>query len=204
MNSAAAPTRAYVMRERALTTAQTGERILAATTELFAELPFAQLTLAAVAERAGVSAQTVIRRFGDKEGLIAAAAARGTANIDSQRDEAPAGDLDAIVANLVEHYEQAGDIALRLLAEEESSAQVAALTKMARDYHRAWCTKVFAPTLDALRGIARDRRLAQLVAVCDVYTWKLLRRDCGLSRRQVTLALLELLAPLTSTTPPRP
>jgi hypothetical protein len=32
--------------------------------------------------------------------------------------------------------------------------------------------------------------------VCDVYTWKLLRRDAGLSRRQTELALLELLGPL--------
>jgi hypothetical protein len=42
-------------------------------------------------------------------------------------------------------------------------------------------------------GVERDRRLAQLVALCDVYTWKLLRRDAGLSRRQAELALVELL-----------
>jgi len=35
------------------------------------------------------------------------------------------------------------------------------------------------------------------VAVCDVYTWKLLRRDAGLSRRQTERALVELLEPLT-------
>ena len=34
------------------------------------------------------------------------------------------------------------------------------------------------------------------VAVCDVYTWKLLRRDAGLSRRQTELALFELLEPM--------
>jgi hypothetical protein len=39
--------------------------------------------------------------------------------------------------------------------------------------------------------------VAQLVAVCDVYTWKLLRRDAGLSRTQTRTALLELLEPLT-------
>jgi len=204
MDSTGAAPRAYVMRGRALTTAQTGERILAATIELFTELPFAQLTLAAVAARAGVTVQTVIRRFGDKEGLIAAAAAHGAASISTQRDEAPVGDIDAIVDNLVEHYEVAGDLALRLLAEEESSTQAAAMAKAGRDYHRAWCARVFAPSLDGLAGVGGDRRLAQLVAVCDVYTWKLLRRDAGLSRRQVTLALRELLEPLTSTAPPRP
>jgi hypothetical protein len=34
--------------------------------------------------------------------------------------------------------------------------------------------------------------LAQLVAVCDVYTWKLLRRQSGLSRRQTEQAVVEL------------
>ena len=45
-------------------------------------------------------------------------------------------------------------------------------------------------------GVARDRRLAQLVAVCDVYTWKLLRRDAGLDRKSTELAMVELLTPL--------
>jgi hypothetical protein len=47
-----------------------------------------------------------------------------------------------------------------------------------------------------LSGVKRQRRLAQFVAVCDVYTWKLLRRDAGLSRRQTQLALVELLTPM--------
>ncbi|MEA2331317.1 MAG: hypothetical protein QOH58_1455, partial [Thermoleophilaceae bacterium] len=50
--------------------------------------------------------------------------------------------------------------------------------------------------LEGRVGVERDRRLAQLVAVCDVYTWKLLRRGAGLSRRQTELALAELLEPL--------
>jgi hypothetical protein len=43
--------------------------------------------------------------------------------------------------------------------------------------------------------VERERRLAQFVAICDVYTWKLLRRDAGLSRRQTELAVTELLKP---------
>jgi len=42
------------------------------------------------------------------------------------------------------------------------------------------------------------RRLAQLVAVCDVYTWKLLCRDAGLSQHQLATALVELLEALTT------
>jgi hypothetical protein len=56
---------------------------------------------------------------------------------------------------------------------------------------------VFAPALAGLRGVERARRLAQLIAVTDVLTWKLLRHDRHLSRRQTELALIELLQPLT-------
>ena len=34
---------------------------------------------------------------------------------------------------------------------------------------------------------------AELVAICDLYTWKLLRRDLGLSRRQTEDAIREML-----------
>ena len=56
------------------------------------------------------------------------------------------------------------------------------------------------PALDGLRGVERERRVAQFVAVTDIYTWKLLRRDRGLSRRQTKLALRELLEPLMEAT----
>ena len=59
------------------------------------------------------------------------------------------------------------------------------------------CERVFAPTLTGLRGARRTRRLAQLIAVTDVLTWKLLRHDRQLSRHQTELALIELLQPLT-------
>jgi hypothetical protein len=56
---------------------------------------------------------------------------------------------------------------------------------------------VFAPALARLGGAERARRLAQLIAVTDVLTWKLLRHDRRLSRRETELALIELLGPLT-------
>ncbi len=191
------------MTERARSTAATGERILDATVELFVERPFAQLTLRDVADRAGVTVQTVIRRFGDKEGLTAAAADRAQLHIHTHRDAAPVGDLEAAVDNLVAHYEDVGGVSLRLLAEEEAVPQLAELTAQGRALHREWCARVFAPTLATVRGADRTRRLAQLVAVCDVYTWKLLRHDAGLSPRQVATALVELLEPLTTPTTDR-
>jgi AcrR family transcriptional regulator len=190
--------RGYVMTERARSTVATGERIMDATVELFVERPYAHVTLRDVADRADVTVQTVIRRFGDKEGLTAAAADRTRVQVFSHRDAAPIGDVEGAVDNLVAHYEDVGGLVLRLLAEEDSVPQLAAMTAEGRVAHRDWCARVFAPYLTPLRGADRTRRLAQLVAVCDVYTWKLLRRDAGLSQRQVVTALVELLEPLTT------
>ena len=75
----------------------------------------------------------------------------------------------------------------------------AALLRFADDgraMHRRWCEDAFPSALAGLTGAVRRRRLAQLVAVCDIYTWKLLHLDAGLSRRQTHLAIVELLGPL--------
>ena len=65
--------RPYRMVARAKSTEATGERILDATVELFWERLADQIRLEDVAAVAGVTVQTVIRRFGTKEELFAAA-----------------------------------------------------------------------------------------------------------------------------------
>jgi AcrR family transcriptional regulator len=191
-----APSRPYRMVARAESAAATGERILDAAVQVFWELPGEQVSLDEVARRAGVSVQTVIRRFGGRDGLFAAAAKRETERVRRQRDEAPAGDPRAAVHVLIDHYEAMGDRVLRLLAEEERAPRLRQVADQGRAYHREWCSRVFAPALEGRGGVERQRRLAQLVAVCDVYTWKLLRRDAGLSRRQTEVAIVELLEPM--------
>ncbi|HRC64733.1 MAG TPA: helix-turn-helix domain-containing protein [Dermatophilaceae bacterium] len=189
--------RSYRQSERARQAEETGVRILQETRRLFEAQGYAGLTLASVAEAAGVTTQTVIRRFGDKEGLTAAAGQRVAQEIYAQRDEAPAGDLAAIVRNLVEHYETRGPVSLRLLADEHLSEAVASFTRAGRDFHHGWCERVFAPWLADLDGSTSRRRVAQLVAICDVRTWELLRHREGLTPAQTRTALLELLRPLT-------
>jgi AcrR family transcriptional regulator len=184
------------MVARAEAAATTAERILDAAVEVFWELPTDQISLDEIARRAGVTVQTLIRRFGGREGLLAAAAEREAEKVGRQRDEAMPGDPARAVGVLVEHYEVFGDRVLKMLAEEERLPALKAIVDRGRQLHRDWCSRVFAPALARLRGLERERRLAQLVAICDVYTWKLLRRDAGLSRRQTELAMTELLNPL--------
>jgi AcrR family transcriptional regulator len=183
--------RPYRMRARAEAAAETRRRILGAVIELHGERFFDQVSLEDIAERAGVTVQTVIRRFGNKEQLIEAAAEEGKKQVERQRDQAPVGDIVGAVENLVDHYEEWGESALRLLAQEERVAAFRAVTEAGRALHHEWVERTFAPLLAKRTGEERRRLLAKLVAICDVYFWKLLRRDLGLSREQTELAIRE-------------
>lgn len=185
--------RPYRQEVRAEATAATGRRILQAALDLYAERWIEQVTLEAVAARAGVTAQTVLRRFGSKEGLLAAAGDELERQVSAQRLAAPIGDVARALDNLLDHYEDMGDLVLRSLAQEGRSPAIGALMDRGRQFHYAWVERTFAPQLADLAAWDRDRRLAQLIAVTDVYVWKLLRRDQGLDRDATTLALRELI-----------
>lgn len=190
-------TRPYRMQARAESAELTGRRILQAAVDIFWERPRLEVSLEDVADRAGVSTRTVIRRFGSKERLMAAAAQWSGENVEQQRDQAPVGDVTGSVSVLMDHYEEYGDRVLRLLAAEVEVPAMSPIVDKGREMHVQWCRRVFAPYLSTGAAVDRRRRLAQFVALCDVYTWKLLRRDVGLGRPQAELALVEMLTPLT-------
>src|SRR5215212_7518494 len=149
------------------------------------------MTLADIAKRAGVSVHSIIRRYGGRDGAQTAAVERSNARVHAQR-EAPPGDLDRAIGVLVAHYEELGDRVLAMLAVEERFPVVRPIADQGRAEHEAWCERVFAPALAARSGAARRRLLAQLIAICDVHTWGLLRRDRRLGRAQTEIALREM------------
>jgi AcrR family transcriptional regulator len=191
------PRRSYRMMARAEAAEATGERILDAARQLFGELLYDQVSLRAVAERASVTVQTVIRRFGSKESLFAAVAQKRSREIREQRDAAPAGDVSAAIRLLVDSYERWGDEQLHLLAQERRAGMLAAAVASGRRYHRAWVERVFAPSLDGLPAQQRKRRTAEVVAVTDLYIWRVFRRDLGLSRPETKAAMRDLVERLT-------
>ena len=188
--------RPYRMVARAKAAEETGQRILEAVLELYTERYFDQVSLEDVAERAGVTVQTVLRRFGNKDRLLDAATEVARGRVAGQRDEAPIGDVAGAVENLVAHYEELGDRVLRLLAQEDRVPAFRRATDVGRAMHYEWVERTFAPLLAGHSGGARERVLAELIAICDVYVWKVLRRDLGLSRRQAELALTEMILAL--------
>jgi AcrR family transcriptional regulator len=192
-------TRTYRMQARAAAVEEATERILDAAEKLFWENPARPVGLAAVAERAGVSVHSVIRRFGGQEGVLGAAVERAARRAIEQRNDADPRDLDAVVKALVDHYEQLGDRVLAMLAAEQAVPSIREMADLGRRLHVDWCKRMFEGALARQRGGADRRRLlAQLVAICDVYTWMLLRRQRGLSRSETERALIEMLAPLVN------
>ena len=104
--------------------------------------------------------------------------------------------MRAAVQSLVGHYERLGDIVLRLLGQEKRFPAIREVTDEGRRIHYQWVERAFAPFLADLKGAERRRRRAQLIALTDVYMWKLLRRDLGLGRRQTQAAMAETVSAL--------
>ena len=185
--------RAYQMSVRADQAAATVERVLDATLTAYAVRPFDLVRLDDVAADAGVTVQTVLRRFGSKAGLVVALARRELDRIAATRaaglGEAPAELLHA----LVQHYEAYGDLIAKMYSDAERVEGLAEVAQRAREHHVAWCADAFAPVLAGSVGAARTRHAAQVVALCDATTWRILRREQGLSPDQVEVALSELL-----------
>lgn len=185
--------RRYRMKARAVAAQSTADGILDAAIELFTVKRFEEVTLDEVAGRAGVTKRTVLRRFESKDRLFVNAMDHAVDEMVRQREEAPVGDVPGAVANVVEHYERWGRNRLRLLSQEDRIELVAEHVRGGRAYHRAWVEHTFAPQLTGLRGPTRQRRIAALVAATDVYTWKLLRLDLGLSRAETERTLVEMI-----------
>ncbi len=186
-------TRRYRMKARAEAAEQTHRDILDATIALWRELHPNDITLEAVAERAGVSVRTIMRRFGSKDGLYEACLQEDPAGIGQARDRVPVGDVEAALTVLLDHYERDGDAVVRMLLLEEQMDFARQFAQMGRGYHRAWCARVFAPFLPPPEEATYPTRLDAFVVATDLYLWKLLRRDVGRSPDETRQAMRLLL-----------
>jgi AcrR family transcriptional regulator len=186
------------MNVRAERAADTRARILDAAQALFMEHWLDEISLRDIASRADVALQTVVRHFGSRDALMDALSKELQARAERQRFAAPVGDVAGAVATIVALMEEAGPRVLRNLAQEDRVAGLRTAMDRGRATHRRWVDTVFGPLLPTSPPI-RSRRLAQLIAITDVYTWKLLRLDQGLSRAATERALVEMIEALLGT-----
>jgi hypothetical protein len=112
-----------------------------------------------------------------------------------QRLAAPVGDDRGAVANVVEHYEQWGHSALRLLAQEDRMPELKVVADLGRATHAEWVDHRFGAFLG---GGEREYLRGLLIVLTDVYVWKLLRLDQGLSRQETETQLLAMVEAILS------
>jgi AcrR family transcriptional regulator len=195
-------TRAYQQTVRAEQTTANGERMVDATVALLETTPRVRdVTLDAVAARAGVTVRTILRRFGSRDGLLDVAFHRMAQNLGASRTLPGIGDADAAAESLVAQYERFGDFVLKMLEQEHDLPVLGDLVAYGRSQHRAWLEQVFAPQLAPLDAGERKRRVVELYGATDVYLWKLFRRDFRLTRSQTVETFRNL---MTAVLIPRP
>jgi AcrR family transcriptional regulator len=191
------------MRARAASTQATRDRIIGTMLAVLMERWYDEVTLRDLAEQAGVALQTVVNHFGTKEGVLAALLEdpRLVAEFGGERFRAQPGEVDVAVELLVRDYERSGDAVIRFLALESRVPSLGGVLAFGRTSHRKWVESTFGTALQGLEGNERERRLLLLICATDVYTWQILRRDQGLSRRETVAAITELVQALDRESP---
>jgi AcrR family transcriptional regulator len=184
------------MGARAQAVERTSTRIIEAAVALFRSRPFVEVTLQAIADAAGVTLQTVLRRFGSKENLFRSAADAQSDDIRKTREVTNPGDVPEIVRTLVASYEQMGDLNWRGVSQEDQFPLIKQLFDMAREDHRRWVEANFTDILAPARDAERERRTLLLFAATDFYIWKLYRWDLGRSREWTTARIIDLVTAL--------
>jgi AcrR family transcriptional regulator len=170
------------MDARAASAEATRQRILqAAMAELWGRR-VTDVRLEDIAARAEVTVQTVLRVFGSRAQLIDRAWDTMRDRILEQRETAAPGDISATIRALYDHYEEMGEFIVRTLADEDQLPEMKGWLERGRKAHRRSIQRQFEPWLEAREPAERRAILDCLVAACDVYMWKLFRRDMGRTR----------------------
>jgi AcrR family transcriptional regulator len=198
MEVGASTRRPYKQVARARAHHQTRDALIHAAQGEFFAGRWEEASLEAIAAGAGVTKQTLLRHFGSKDGLLEQALERGFNEVRDQRFNLPAGDVAGAVDNLLEHYEQWGQRAMRIAAVGGLGKLAAGLGRRARQLHYDWVELAFGPALHQLAGRYRARRRAALIALCDVHTWWLLSHDLGLARAEVRATLIQAIERLVA------
>ena len=188
--------RAYNMAARAEAVEARRQGILEAAYELFVTVPHDELTLEAVAERAGVSIKTVVRQFQTKDELLVACLRSGSQIEEGRREVAP-GDVPGVVAVLARRYDELVDIVPRMIALQDRIETIAAAMAGAIESHKGWLAHVFAPWLPPA-GPVRKRRIMALYGATEIHVWWMWRRRLGLGPKAAAAAMRETLDALVA------
>lgn len=195
--------RKYVQGRRAEEAEARTARIIDACLELFLEKPLIEISLAEIADRAGVGLQTVIRRFKTKEGLIVAGMLEVARRIDSARTplaEEPT-DPESVVNLLAEQYEQWYPYTIAHQRQEATMEVLSQFNEIARSNHSSWIELAFADRLKPFPARERKRVHARLVASTSFETWYWLNQRQELSNRETREVMVRMVEDALAATP---
>ena len=157
--------------------------IIRAWGRLWTKYPIHDITLDMIAEEAGVTTRTVLRKFGSKEGLLTASLSYDPAEITIDRAQAIPGNVDNILQTLLAGYEKMGDAAIRTIQLESELEIARTIGNKGRAMHRSWCKAVFADFLPPVNSIHYEIQLTSFIAATEIYLWKLMRKDLAMSKK---------------------
>lgn len=217
-----ATTRPYKQIARAAAQEARRWRTLRAAWDLFGQHRYEDVSMQDIAERARVGERTIYRLVGAKEALLDAwidvlLSRRGVDAtrpdpetdvprevqigwqrwVDDDGEDREPGNVDSFVEGLMAFYEEWGDGLVLMRAQEDEVPQFRRLLELGRKRHRIWVHHFLGPLLGACDVTQRKRRLVTLEAVCEVTTWRVLRREQGLSERATATTFSDLITALT-------
>jgi AcrR family transcriptional regulator len=171
----------------------TRRRIAQAALLLFKERDYDDVSLNEIARAAGVSHQTVLNHCENKAGVLLAAGELFSEEIRDLEADAVVGDVTSVVHSTCVRYEALGDANARWAAMGTRAPEVAEGLARGRLGFQAWLAEMLGDLLPGDDDPDERRRvLLGLHAALDVFTWKLLRRDLGLSQQQTENQLTDL------------
>ena len=175
---AAKSARPYEQKARALAAEASTRKILESFLKRAEDQWFEDITLDSIAHDAGVTVQTVLRKFGGKAGVLEAAHQHLGENVQLRRVVDP-GNIDRAIDALTRDYEEAGRLVLRLLSQEDRHPMLHPIIERGRQGHRKWLSEVFAAHLQSLPAAKRSGTLDALVVATDIHVWKVVRLEMG-------------------------
>jgi AcrR family transcriptional regulator len=178
-------TRRYEQRVRAERTEETRRRIVEATAALHEEVGPAQTTIAAIAERAGVSRPTVYNQFPEERQLFAAC--RGLFFELHPLPELDGLALEETLLALYAYYEANERMLTNVLRDAE-------LLPALHDVLSEWDVHL-AALRDRLADGADTRTRGAIGHALSFWTWRSLVREQGLEQREAVSLMLDAAAP---------
>lgn len=193
--SSGAPSRgrAYDMTKRTEAVAGTRRRIAEAALDLFMEHDYDAVSLKQIADAAGVSQQTVLNHCESKAGVLLAAGEVFSEQVSALEVTAVPGDVSSVVHTTCVRYEALGDANARWAAMSTRAPEVAEGLERGRRNFQGWLEEMLGDLMPGDDEPAERRRvLLGTHAALDVFTWKLFRRDLGLSQKRTEQQLTDL------------